>query len=346
MSKKASDDAVQFALFVSNLASLVERGFKPVEALRVLDEAYGKSKPTPLSQAVEQIVEDLESGASIAEAFTDTDFFPEDFISLLSAGEVSSSLVPVLRQYSRYLTTYQTANRAFRSAMTYPLVMLSAIVAAVIGFTGFLIPRMLLPMVQRANKPIEALPMAGQVLFKISEVVSFAGPVGALLLGAGILYYIWKPGRKHIEKLFLLIPAMRRLFHRLSWATYLKSLSMLLSSGLLLRESLEACEVLAPSNIRPVYDDIVQAVEEGGTLSGQFAEHEVDSLITLSVESGEKSGQLSEMADSMAEQYMAGMEQEIKQASSSLEPVVIVLLAVVGGSMAGGLMMTIMSLSR
>lgn len=346
MARMASDNPVQFSLFVSNFGSLVERGFKPVEAMRALNKSYGRMKSTLLSEAIEDIVTSVEDGMSLAEAFRETNYFPEDFVSMLASGEKSGSLALVMKQYLKYLNTYQTANKAFRSAMTYPLVMLSAIVVAIFGFAGFLVPSALEPMLMKSRKTVSQLNASGQFLFMLSSIVSFAGPVGTVLMIIGSLYWIWKPGRPHIEKIFFLIPSMRNLFFRLSWATFLKSLSMCLVSGLTLYESLEACQNQSPKDIYDAYDEILDEVKSGESLSGQFDKNGVDALITLSVDSGEQSGQLAVMADSIAEQYVSGMEQEIKQASSSLEPILIVVLAAVGGGLAGTLMMTIMSLTR
>lgn len=345
--KNALDDAQSFSLFCGTFASLINRGYSPVRAVcAIADAAYSRGgKKKELMKHIYSIAEQLRDGISLKDAFEAEDYFPDEFTAIVGAGEKSGKLDSTLKSYSEYLSAYITVKKSFRGAMTYPTIMLSAIVIAIFGFGAFLVPGILTEIMRKAGKTVSDLILPGKFLFALSYLVNIAGKPGAVLLCLGTLYWMWGPGRRKVEKLFLLVPAMSRLFIRLSWATWMRTMAMCLMSGMSMRESLEACTTTSPPELADDYDDVVESTLEGSPLSKEMKDRDADMLLCLSIEMAEESGSVPEMMLNVSDQYVAGMEIEIKQAASAMEPIVIAILTILGGGIVMSLMLTILSLS-
>lgn len=338
--RTALNNSIRFSLFTSSLASLLDTGFTPFAALSAYTES--NDADDEFLDVLREVTESMQKGEPIGKSFVDTEYFPEDFCSIVESGERSGTLSSCLREYGQYLNTFQSAQRSFRSALTYPLVMMSALVIAVFVFGGFLIPKTLLPLLAARKLSMTDLGLPGMILQVIS-LVSFGGQFVTIILMLATIYWMWIPGRKKIESLFLGIPAMKRLFNRLSWSVYMKVLSMCMRSGMRMTESVNASESSAPPELEG--EDVEKRLQSGDSLAEIWQDAGVDRLICLLVRTGTRGGELPEMLENTAHQYMAGMEQEIKQASSAIEPIVIGLLAGVGGTIVSSLMMAIFKLS-
>lgn len=336
--KQALNNPVGFSIFATGLASLLDAGFTPFGALEALRNA-GTDGAEPL----DEVLSAMSSGSTIGEAFLSADYYPPDFCALVDAAERTGRLGHALRDYASYLTVFQTAKKSFRGALTYPLVMTTGIIAAIFAFGGFLVPGFLFEMAKKKGVALSEAGAPGMFLSALSSLVGWGGPIVTVLMCVGLIYWIWGPGRSKVEGVFLAVPAMKALFRRLSWASYMKMLSMCLSSGLILTEAVETCEGMAPKEV--ANDDVLNELASGISLSEVWENMGADGLVCLLSETGTRGGNLPAMFDSLSLQYMSGMEQEIKQTAAIIEPIVIAALAVVGGTLAGSLMLTVMKLA-
>lgn len=342
--RSALDKPASFALFIGNFASLIEQGFQPAQAVRLISEARSNSRRDIYAESVDTVVENLKEGKPLAESFEAAQFYPDAFISMVRSGEASGRLAESLRSYGRYVSTFLAMQKTFKGTMRYPMILLSVIAVAVILMTGILVPTVFEPMLAKRKRTVGSLPLYSQFLFLLSYVFGVAGNIGAVVIAIGAVVLIWGPAKKQIEKLILLIPSMRELTKKLSWATWMRLVSMCLMSGMRLTETLEVCSASRPSDLEDQYDDLQEAVENGHSVGKFLSGTETDPLLVMSVDLGEQSGKLPDMMLTVSDQYMFGMEQEIKSASESMQPIVIAVLAVAGGGLSGIIYLTQLSL--
>lgn len=327
--KRMRSDRV--ADFSRNISKLVGAGVSLVRALRMIcdDETIREKDRRIFSDVLKQV----RSGMSLSEALQEQgDVFPPMFINMYKSAEASGTMEATASQMAVYYEKEYRLNQKIRSSMTYPKILLVLIVAVVFVIMGYVIPRF-----QTLFSQMESLPLTTRALLGISSfvehhllgiIVFFAGVwiFGKILLSvAGIRY--------QTDRMKVHMPLTGKLMRIIYTARFARTLASLYNAGIPIISCLMiARDTIDNAYIEKQFERVIADVRSGKTLSE--AVNAVDGFTKKLVSSiivGEETGALDSMLVSIAEQMEYDAEAAIGSLVSMLEPVMIVVMAVIVG---------------
>ena len=218
------------ALFTKQLTSMLHAGLPLTRALYSLarDEANGT-----LSDVLVRVASDIEGGEPLSSAMSrHPGVFSRLYISMVKSGEQSGKLVTIMRHLARYMDRTEAIKRKVKSAMTYPAFVVGfAVLASSVLFLK------IVPMMAGIYAKLEAeLPMPTQIVIEASRIIGKYIWVPILL--AIILIFVWRmmmksaPGRYTLDSFKLRIPIFGRILKKVVIAKFLRTLGVLVESGL------------------------------------------------------------------------------------------------------------------
>ncbi|MGC9960517.1 MAG: type II secretion system F family protein [Acidimicrobiales bacterium] len=315
----------EVALMSRQLATMVAAGLTLVRSLGVLAEQI-ESKP--LREAMLQVRSDVEGGTLLSAALEKLPkIFPPLYISMVRAGEVGGSLDLVLLKLSTTLEKQVELRAKVRSAMAYPVIVMSLVVIIVTALMIFVVP-----IFKRLFASLGAtLPLPTRIVMAVSNVV--ASVYLLVVIGAIIVIIIafkrWiatPGGRASWDRFKLKPPIFGPLVHKVAITRFTSTLASLLTAGVPIIESLD---IVAANSGNQLVSDAVRGaqdgVRQGQSLSSTLAQFDVmPTMVTQMIETGEESGALDEMLDKVAEFYDNEVNSTIQSLTSVLEPLLIV----------------------
>lgn len=332
------------ALFADQLANLINAGLPLMRSVRVLVE---QTDDKALRAALGQVQSDLETGLSFSAAMAkQPDAFPPLMVSLIRVGEAGGFLGDSLKMVADTYRSDVELQDKLRSASTYPLVVLIIAVLAVIGMITFIVPIFESMFASMGGE----LPLATQLLVITSHNMVWILPV---LLVVTVSAWFWWLRNRHTEKvrkitgpLGLRLPIFGKIARKTAVARFTRNLAMMLSAGVPLLQALTSVE--STSNnwaMEQTIAEIQVAVRDGESMAAPMARSVVfPSLVAQMVAVGEESGTLPQMLTKIAEMYEAEVKASTDQLASVLEPLLIVTVGVMIGSMVLALYLPIFGL--
>ncbi|MGH9089330.1 MAG: type II secretion system F family protein [Acidimicrobiales bacterium] len=321
------------ALFTRQFATMVNSGLSISRALAVLatqvDNKY-------LANILRQVNDDVEAGSSLSEAMAKhPKAFGELYISMVHAGEIGGSIDIVLQGVAAQLEKQVELARKVRGAMTYPVVVLVVIALIFVAVMVFVVPTF-----KNLFASLKApLPVPTKMVIAISNTLAswHILIVIGVLIAAIVAFRRWihtPGGREKWDTFKLRPPIFGPLAHKAALARFSSTLSSLLSSGV---PAMEALDIVGRASGNAVAARAVQAVKTGVREGKTFAEpmklHEVfPPLLVQMVEVGEQTGALDEMLLKAAEFYQGEVDQTVANLTSILEPVMVVIMGGVVGT--------------
>ncbi len=318
-------------LFTSQLSAMIDSGIPLLSSLRSLGK---EMKNKELKQVVEQVRQDVEAGGSFHEALANyPKTFSEIFVNLVMAGEMSGNLSKVLEQYSIYLEKTVVLRRKIKSAVSYPIVIISIALLMVVGVIWKLVPIFKATYDDFGVK----LPLPTQILININNVARDHFLL-FLFIAAGIsagFIAIGKTvkGRLFFDTFKLNMPIFGSLLTYATMARFARTLSVLVGSGVPILQSLDICATISGNRlIEKAINKSQLAIQEGVGIADAFKRTKVFPEIVLQmVDTGEQSGQLDKMLLRAAGFYDQQAEAAASALTTVLEPVLIVIVGFVIG---------------
>jgi len=316
-------------LFSRQLSTLINAGLPLVQSLRnVAEQTENKS----LKVIITQVISDVEGGVSLAAALEKhPNAFNKVFISMVAAGEASGTLDKALERLANQQEKDAEILKKVRGAMIYPAVVLAVMFAVI----GFMIVKVL-PQVEilYQDLPGASLPLVTKLLLSISKAVTrFWYFVVIILAIIGIILNRWirtKSGRSFIDGLKMKIWPVGPLFMKLYMARFARTGATLVSSGVPLLQMLDITGD-AISNVH-VEDSLKKAAEKvkGGKALSEALENDANflQLVPNMIQIGEQSGALEQMLEKIADYYEKEVDEQIRNVSSIIEPVLMVILGI------------------
>lgn len=312
------------SVFTRNLATLISAGFPVLEALSSIAEQIEQLR---MREVVVQIRERVREGAPLSEALG---IFPElfsgMFVSMVRAGEKSGRLEEILFQLADYLDKRETLKNQLVTSLAYPILMTLVGVGIVAFLLVYIVPQLTVLFTQSNRE----LPLPTTLLLATSDLFGrywWAAIAGIVMLYGGFTRWIRsEQGRRTFDGFKLRMPVFGLLFRKIAISRFVRTLGILLSSGVPILQALEivrhvvANEVLAES-----LDQTRKAVSQGANLatplrqSGLFPPMVIDMI-----SAGQKSGQLEKMLLRLADDYDREVEGTLEMLTSLLEPVIII----------------------
>ena len=329
-------------IFTRQLATLIDSGLPLLRSLTVL----GKQEPNPvLRGTIDALAESVQSGATFSESLAQHPrIFNKLYINMVKAGELGGVLEVVLNRLAEYQEKAHKLKNKIVSAMVYPVIVMLIAVCIMVFLMIFIVPKFK-GMFEEMGSGKE-LPGISQVVFGISEffiTMPFGLPIPnavymliVVVIGVS-LFNIWgrtKGGRQIIDTTKLKLPIFGDIQRKSAVSRFSRTLGTLVTSGVPILQALNITRDTAGNVvISKAIEKVHESVKEGESIvtplnaSGVFP-----SMVISMVDVGEETGQLPEMLLKVADVYDDEVDNAVTALTSILEPIMIVVLAMVVGS--------------
>ena len=323
--------AKNLAIFTRQFSVMVDAGLPLVQCLELL----AKEEPDKrLATAIDQVRGDLEGGASLADAMAKRPYaFDALFTNMVAAGEAGGILDVILKRLSAFIEKQAKLISQVRSAMIYPIAVLS--IAAIVVMV---IMVKVVPTFTQLFEGLGAqLPMATQVVIWISKKTIVAMPfmIAGTFLGAYMFrrYYQTINGRLRVDATLLRMPLLGKIFRKVAVARFCRTLSTLMSSGVPI---LEGLDITAKTSGNAIIENAIKLVrskiERGETIAAPLRASGVfPPMVAQMIGAGESTGALDTMLAKIAEFYEDEVDVAVAGLLTILEPLLICVLGVIVG---------------
>ncbi|MBK1826194.1 type II secretion system F family protein [Haloferula rosea] len=327
-------------IFTRQLATLIDSGLPLLRGLTVL----GKQEPSPvLRGTLGALADSVQSGSTFSEALAQhPKIFNKLYVNMVKAGELGGVLEVVLLRLAEYQEKAAKLKNKIVSAMVYPVIVMFIAVAILIFLMLVIVPKF---EAMFAEMEGTELPMISKVVFGTSQFFLSAS-VGIIpnvvwfilaAVGIGIGFSAWgktKGGRNAIDKLKLKAPIFGDIQRKSAVARFSRTLGTLVTSGVPILQALNITRDTAGNVvISKAIEEVHTAVKEGESIVSPLQASGVfPGMVISMVDVGEETGQLPEMLLKVADVYDDEVDNAVTALTSILEPIMIVILALVVGS--------------
>ncbi|WP_330203159.1 type II secretion system F family protein [Cyanobacterium sp. Dongsha4] len=316
------------AIFSRQFAVLVNAGVAIVRSLSVLAEQSGNPK---FKKALTTIGDDVQQGVNLSEAMAKhPDCFDKLYVSMVEAGETGGVLDEVMNRLAKLLEDVARLQNQIKSAMAYPVTVGIFAVIAFLGMTIFLIP-VFAGIFEQLGAELPALTQFMLTLSAFLRSWKVIILVGAIIgsVVAFRQYYKTPAGRLQIDTLALKAPIFGDLNEKSAVARFCRIFGTLTRSGVPILQCLEISQDTIPNKvISNAIGAAKDSILEGGMLSVAIAERKVfPSMAIQMMMIGEETGELDAMMMKVADFYEDEVEQAVKALTSVIEPLMMVLIA-------------------
>ena len=330
--------------FTRQFATLVGAGLPIAQSLRTVSE---QTSNKAMKAIIEEILADVEAGRSLSTAFgKHPDVFDKVYLSLIKAGETSGTLDQSLRRIAEQEEKDQKMIGKIKSAMTMPLITLFVIIVVFIYMMLEVVPHVeSLYHDLHEELPTLTLIMVGIKDFLIGYWWLMLIIIGGIAVG---LFQFFKTelGVRVSAIIKLNVPIFNGLFRILYMARFSRISQILLSTGVAVLDTMHiAGESTANVVVQEKVEAAAEKVQAGKTLSDSLKDQDyIMPLVYQMAAIGEQSGKMDEMLGKAAQVFEDELDEKIATISAMIEPLMMIMLAVVAGLLVGGVLFPIYSL--
>ncbi|MEO5711869.1 MAG: type II secretion system F family protein [Luteolibacter sp.] len=326
-------------IFTRQLATLIDSGLPLLRSLTVLE----KQEPNPVLRAtVAALAENVQGGSTFSESLAQhPKIFNKLYVNMVKAGELGGVLEIVLNRLAEYQEKAQKLKNKIVSAMVYPVIVMFIAVAILVFLMIFIVPKFK----EMFSSTDQQLPLISQIVFGMSEfflhqTIPYVPNVLFVFIAFIVcvfLFNMWggtAGGRKTIDNLKLHMPILGDIQRKSAVSRFSRTLGTLVTSGVPILQALNITRDTAGNVvISNAIEKVHEAVKEGETIvtplqaSGVFP-----NMVISMVDVGEETGQLPEMLLKVADVYDDEVDNAVTALTSILEPIMIVILALIVGS--------------
>ncbi len=335
------------ATFFHLLSVMINSGIPMVKALQSLSRQMNKDP------RMKMIIDELEgrivAGSSLSEAlFAFPDVFFEQEVGMIQAGEVSGQLSKTLEVLAHDTEKSSTIRKKVKSALMYPIVIFTLLVAVIAVMLMFVIPQL----TDLFSSTSTELPLITRIVVGMSDILINGKLQIAAVIGGLILTFIiakkTESGRYYIDKIKINIPIFGALLKKSHLSRFARSLSNLLDSSVTI---IRTMQITADSVGNEVYrkrlmlsvEDIKQGIPlaESITASDLFPP-----MLVSMIEVGESTAQLDTIMAKVADFYEDEVDTTVAGLSKIIEPIMLIIIGITVGAVVAAIMLPIMELSN
>jgi type IV pilus assembly protein PilC len=320
------------AIFTQQIASLLTAGLPLVQTLEALQDQTE-------DEVFRVIIRDVRADISSGNAFSaSVKKFPRSFnnlfISMVEAGEASGALAEILSKVAAYFEATVKLHTKVKSAMTYPIAVISLAIILVNVLLIFVIPVFAAMFADFGAK----LPTPTQLLIDLSNFLKYNFHwivLGALAVWWGFRKFVATPkGRRIKDQLLVRAPIFGSLVHKIALSRFCRTYATLIRSGVPILRTLEiVAGASGKVQIEDACAEIAKHVSQGGQVSEVLAVNPFfPPMIKHMVKAGETTGNVDGMMNKTADFYDTECDATVASLTSLIEPLLIVFLGVVVGS--------------
>lgn len=339
-------NAKGLTLFTRQLATLVKAGMPILRAIEVLARQERNPAFKPI---LESLAEAIRSGGNFSDGLLQhPKVFDRLYVNMVKAGEAGGVLEIVLERLSKFMEKAEKIKGKVKSAMTYPVIIMFIAVGIVAALMVFVIPKF---------EDIFASMLKGQALPTLTRLVlavsRFVQTQIIITIGIGFAIYFafnafgrTKPGRSFYDLLAIKLPGLGDLVLKASISRFTRTFGTLLSSGVpILQAILITRDTSGNVHVAAALDLVHDRVKEGEGVARPLESTKVfPGMVTSMIEVGEETGSLPEMLNRIADTYDDEVDNAVGGLTSILEPIMIVFMAVVVGTIVIALFLPIIKI--
>ncbi|MDR1990088.1 MAG: type II secretion system F family protein [Acidobacteriaceae bacterium] len=319
------------AIFTRQFAVMIDAGLPLVQCLDILGH---QEENTHFSAVILETRRDVEAGASLADAMKKhPNTFDALYTNMVAAGEAGGVLDTMLTRLAIYIEKAVTLAGQVRSAMVYPIAVLTIAVLVVAVILWKVIPTFTEMFASLGAE----LPLPTRLVIGMSHMLTAFFPV----IAAGVLalvvacraYYRTSRGRRVVDRMLLALPILGVLLRKIAVARFCRTLATLLGSGVPI---LDGLNITARTSGNAMVEDAIlstrRSIERGETIAAPLRETKVfPPMVVQMIGVGEATGALDVMLAKIADFYEGEVDTAVAGLLTLLEPVMIAILGLVVG---------------
>ncbi len=333
--------------FIQNLDLLLRSGVSAPRAMRIIAKQTGNKK---FKNTVNLMAGNVEAGKSLHETMADfPKIFSHIFVSMIEVGELSGNLEKSLEYLRIQLQREADLKSKTKGAMIYPGVIISAMVIIGIALAIFVLPSLTATFKDFDTKlpPTTKLVIAVSDFMAGNAVLVIVGLIGAV--GGFIALMRTKAGMRAMDTFLLHMPLINPVVKKINMARFSRILGSLMKSGISVVQGLSVT-AQAMDNVyyREVLDQAAESVKVGKPLTEALGEYPklFPFIVTQMLSIGEETGNLENILDQLAEHFEAEVDDTMKNMSSIIEPLLLLVIGGVVGFLALALISPIYNISN
>ncbi len=334
-------------LFTRQLSTLLQAGLPLVKSLDVMIK---QEKNLKFQAVISGIADSVKSGNNFSDGLAQhPKIFDRLFINMVKAGEAGGVLDVVLSRLAGFMEKSLKTKKKVQSAMTYPVVVLVFALGIVSLLMVAVVPKFQTIFADMLG-PNAKLPALTMFVIAISDFVQNHILITIILVIAffvGLkLFLRTKQGIRTFDTLALKTPKFGELGTKAAVSRFTRTFGTLLSSGVPILQALVITrDIIGNTIIMDALDKVHDRVRDGESLAMPLEQTKVfPAMVTSMIDVGEETGQLSEMLNRIADNYDEDLDNAVAGITSLIEPLMIIFLAVVVGTIVIALFMPIIEM--
>jgi len=359
----------ELVVFTRELSTMIDAG---VPLPRSLDTLAGQVENKYFKGVISSINHDVESGMPLADGMAKfPNVFADVFVNMVRAGEAGGILDEILKRLAEQVEKESSIHKKIRSAMAYPIVIMTVTIIAFFGIMLFIVPKIgkifkdlggpnaKLPVYTRAMLDISNFLISSSIMHKVPLInkIPIIGhlPNVLLFIGLGFVGIIYlrryiktERGAYRFHGLLLRLPIIGPIVAKIAIARFSRTFSSLMGSGVSVLDALEVTgKAVGNKVIQKELVTVAEAVKNGQPLGRQLLEAKffppiVGQMMTV----GEETGKIDIVLVKVADFYEEEVDAVIDGLASIIEPVMIIILGSIVGLIAASVMGPIANLSK
>ena len=318
------------------LSAMLTSGLTLVKAIDILTKEQENDKAKAIWQDIYENVQKGESFSSTLEMHSGS--FPDFLISMVGAGETSGSLDVIMTRMSDHYSKENKLKNTIKGAMIYPIILLVLCIVIVIFLFTFIMPTFI-----GMYEDPDQMPALTKVMAAFSDFLRYRWYILVIIVAAavfGIRYALKVPDfRLKVDRLLIKGPGFGPLVTKIYTGRFSRTLSSLYSSGIPMVECLQrASSVLGNSYIDQKFEDVVDEVKQGESLSAAITRTEVfEPMFCSVIYVGEESGALDSILEKTSDYYEEESDSAVQRLVSMTEPILLIFMGLIIGLVVVGI---------
>lgn len=330
--------------FTRQLSTLQDAGLPVVRSIKILEH---QMKPGSLKNSLIDVADDVESGSTFSEALAKHPrIYDKLYVNMIRAGEIGGVLDQILQRLADFREKSQRLKKKIIGAMVYPTVVIVVAGGIVTGIMIFIVPKFEKMFAEFDTE----LPGPTVMLMNVSNFLQHEWYVGlAVIFGAFVMLKAigaTKTGGFMLDTVKLKLPVFGVIIGKSTISRFARTLGVLISSGVPILEALSIVkETAGNAVVARAINNVHDSIREGESLAEPLAESKVcDDMVVNMIAVGEETGDLDKMLIKVADTYDDDVDTAVEGMTSLIEPVMIVVLGAMVGSIVIALFMPLIEL--
>jgi type IV pilus assembly protein PilC len=325
-------NAKELAIFTRQFSVMIDAGLPLVQCLEIL---ASQQENKFFQKVLTGTRASVEGGATLSAAMRQyPKVFDALYVNMVEAGETGGILDTILQRLSSYIEKNVKLQRAVRSALVYPVGVLTVAGGVIILLLWKVVP---IFATLFAGLGVD-LPLPTKIVIGMSNMIGSIFGLLALVAFAGMIvglkvWYGTKQGRYAVDATILRLPVLGMLMRKIAVARFTRTLGTLIASGVPILEGLDiTARTAGNAVVERALQQVRRSLEEGKSLTEPLKDSEVfPGMVTQMISVGEQTGAMDAMLQKIADFYEEEVDAAVKDLLTALEPIMIVFLGVVVG---------------